>query len=129
MDGDTVEVLVFPTKHGKRPEGQVERILSRKASEFVGKIEFSTRYAFVVPDNRKVHLDIFIPLNKVKDANHRDKVIVKINKWPSHGQNPEGEVTRTLGPAGKHEAEMHSIMAEFGLPFEFPQKWRTRRIF
>ncbi len=122
MDGDTVEIMVFPTKHGKRPEGQVEKILKRKASELVGKIEFSTRYAFVVPDNRKIHIDVFIPLNKVMNANHKDKVIVKINKWPSHGQNPEGEVTRVLGPAGKHEAEMHSIMAEFGLPFEFPNK-------
>ncbi len=122
MDGDTVEIMVFSTKHGKRPEGQVEKIISRKSSELVGKIEFSTRYAFVVPDNRKIHIDVFIPLNKVMDANHKDKVIVKINKWPSHGQNPEGEVIRVLGPAGKHEAEMHSIMAEFGLPFEFPNK-------
>jgi len=87
MDGDTVEVMVFPKKHGKRPEGQVEKIISRKASELVGKIEFSTRYAFVVPDNRKIHIDVFIPLNKVMDASHKDKVIVKINKWPSHGQN------------------------------------------
>ncbi len=122
MDGDTVEIMVFPTKHGKRPEGQVERIISRKATDLVGKIEFSTRYAFVVPDNRKIHTDVFIPLNKVMNANHKDKVIVKINKWPSHGQNPEGEVIRVLGPAGKHETEMHSIMAEYSLPFEFPNK-------
>ena len=122
MDGDTVEVMVFPKRHGKRPEGQVEKIVTRKTKEIVGKIEFSTRYAFVIPDNRKIHIDVFIPLNKVMDANHRDKVIVKINKWPSRGQNPEGEVTRVLGPAGMHEAEMHSIMAEFGLPFEFPNK-------
>ncbi len=131
MNGDTVEVMVFPKRHGKRPEGQVEKIITRKNTEIVGKIEFSTRYAFVIPDNRKIHIDVFIPLNKVmpagkpgqgKAANHKDKVIVKINKWPSHGQNPEGEVIRVLGPAGKHEAEMHSIMAEFGLPFEFSNK-------
>ncbi|MCF6352638.1 MAG: ribonuclease R [Cyclobacteriaceae bacterium] len=122
MNGDTVEVMVFPKRHGKRPEGQVEKIITRKTTELVGKIEFSTRYAFVVPDNRKIHIDVFVPLNKVMNANHKDKVIIKINKWPSHGQNPEGEVIRVLGPAGKHEAEMHSIMAEFGLPFEFPNK-------
>ncbi len=122
MDGDTVEVMVFSKRHGKRPEGQVEKIITRKTVELVGKIEFSTRYAFVVPDNRKIHIDVFIPLNKVLAANHKDKVIIKINKWPSHGQNPEGEVIRVLGPAGKHEAEMHSIMAEFGLPFEFSNK-------
>ncbi len=122
MNGDTVEVMVFPKRHGKRPEGQVERIVKRKATELVGKIEFSTRYAFVVPDNRKIHIDVFIPLNKVMDASHKDKVIVKINKWPSHGQNPEGEVIRVLGASGKHETEMHSIMAEYGLPFEFPNK-------
>jgi len=122
MDGDTVDVMVFPKRHGKRPEGQVEKIITRKISELVGKIEFSTRYAFVVPDNRKIHMDVFIPLNKVMDASHKDKVIIKINKFPSNGQNPEGEVTRVLGPAGMHEAEMHSIMAEFGLPFEFPNQ-------
>ncbi len=122
MDGDTVEVMVFPKRHGKRPEGQVEKIIKRKTTELVGKIEFSTRYAFVIADNRKIHIDVFVPLNKVMNANHNDKVIIKINKWPSHGQNPEGEVIRVLGPAGKHEAEMHSIMAEFGLPFEFSNK-------
>ncbi len=122
IDGDTVEVMVFPRRHGKRPEGQVERIITRKNNQLVGRIEFSTRYAFVVPDNRKIHVDVFIPLTKTGKANHNDKVIVDITKWPGHGQNPEGKVSRTLGPAGKHEAEMHSIMAEFGLPFEFPEK-------
>lgn len=122
MDGDTVEVMVFPKRHGKRPEGQVTKIVTRKHQELVGKIEFSTRYAFVVADNRKIHQDIYVPLNKVNGAAHKDKVIVKIGVWPSHDRSPEGEVVRVLGPAGKHEAEMHSIMAEFNLPFEFPQK-------
>ena len=122
MDGDTVEVMVFPTRHGKRPEGQVKNVVTRKNNEIVGKIEFSTRYAFVIADNRKIYIDVFVPLNKVSNASHKDKVIVKINSWPGHDRNPEGEVIRVLGKAGTHEAEMHSIMAEFGLPFEFPQK-------
>lgn len=122
MDGDTVEIMVFPKRHGKRPEGQVTKIIERKHQEIVGKIEFSPRYAFVVADNRKIHVDIYVPLNKVNGAAHKDKVIVKITEWPGHDRSPEGEVTRVLGPAGKHEAEMHSIMAEFGLPFEFPSK-------
>ena len=121
MDGDTVRVGLKEGKHGKRPEGVVLEIVERGKDEFVGRIEFSPRFAFVIPDNRKIHQDIFVNLNETMGAAHNDKVIVKIKNWPSHDKSPEGEVIRILGKAGENNAEIHSIMAEFDLPFEFPK--------
>ncbi|MDQ3395909.1 MAG: ribonuclease R, partial [Bacteroidota bacterium] len=110
------------SRPGKRTEGEVVEIIKRSRSEFVGRLELSTRYAFVVPDNRKMHYDIFVKLTSLKNAKHNDKVIVKITEWPGRDKNPSGEIINILGQAGDNEAEIHSIMAEFGLPFEFDPK-------
>ena len=122
MDGDRVKVALQRTKrHGKRPEGRIEEILERSRDEFVGKVEMSDRYAFVVPDHRKMYVDIFIPPGGLSTAKSRDKVVVKVVEWPTgRNQKPTGSIIRVLGQAGQNEAEIHSIMAEFGLPFEFP---------
>ncbi len=124
MDGDKVKVaLQRAHRHGKRPEGSIQEIVERARNQFVGKVEMSDRYAFVIPDNRKMYLDIFIPPGKILKAQNRDKVIVRITDWPAaRNQKPTGEVIRVLGQAGENEAEIHSIMAEFGLPFEFSEQ-------
>jgi ribonuclease R len=124
LDGDTVRVRIFSSRGGKggkerRPEGEVIEILKRGRTEFAGKIELSQKYAFVVPDNRKMHHDIFIAPNNTGGAENGEKVLVQITEWPSKNKNPEGKVIRVLGKSGENEAEIHSIMAEFGLPFEF----------
>lgn len=121
MDGDLVEVTVTKVKHGKRPEGKVVRIIERGKDEIVGRIEFSPRFAFVIADNRKIYEDFFIRLDDASTASHLDKVIIKVTEWPSHDKSPQGKVIRVLGKAGEHEAEIHSIMAEFDLPFAFPE--------
>ena len=121
MDGDIVEVSVLRVKHGKRPEGRVINIIERTKDEIVGRIEFSPRYAFVIADNRKIYYDFFVRLDDINNASHHDKVIIKITGWPEHDKSPEGKVIRVLGKAGEHEAEIHSIMAEFDLPFSFPE--------
>jgi ribonuclease R len=121
MDGDIVRVATSPTRHGLRPEGRVLEILERGKTTLVGRIEISPRYAFVIADNRKVHQDIFIKLEDTLQAKHNDKVIIEITQWPSADKSPEGKVTRVLGRAGDNDAEIHSIMAEFDLPFEFPE--------
>lgn len=121
LDGDTVKVAIksLPRK-GRKPEGKVVQIVKRGRDEFVGRLELSLRYAFVIADYKKMHHDIFVRLDDLKGAKNNDKVIVKIKEWPTREKNPEGEIIRVLGPAGNNEAEIHSIMAEFGLPFEFP---------
>ena len=123
LDGDTVKVLTYGAGfRDKSPEGEVVEIVKRRRNSFVGRIEFATRYAFVVPDHRKMYQDIFVRHADTLDANHNDKVIVEITEWPTDNKNAVGKVIEVLGAAGENEAEMHSIMAEFDLPYEFPQK-------
>ena len=124
IDGDTVEVQITRPSNGEyRAEGRVVKVVQRNKTEFVGRIEVSPKFAFVVPDNRNVHFDIFIFPENINGAKNNDKVIVKINKWHDiQNKSPKGEVLEILGQAGENEAEIHSIMAEFGLPFKFPQR-------
>ncbi|RJE71681.1 ribonuclease R [Reichenbachiella sp. MSK19-1] len=123
IDGDRVEIkFKRGASRGSKPEGKVIKIIERARNEFVGKIEVLPKYAFVVPDNRKIYVDIFVYPEKIGKAKTDDKVLVKIKEW--HGgkaKNPVGLVTKVLGKAGENEAEIHSIMAEFELPFEFPK--------
>jgi ribonuclease R len=122
MDGDTVKVAVHSQeKKGRKSEGKIIEVVKRSQSQFVGRIEFSPRFAFVIPDNRKVHADFFVNLKNTNEATHNDKVIIEVTQWPDQGKSAEGKVVRVLGKAGENNAEIHSIMAEFGLPFEFQE--------
>lgn len=121
MDGDTVRVSVTPARHGRKAEGVVLEVVNRARTQLVGRLEISPRYAFVIPDNRKIHQDVFVRLEDTLQAAHNDKVIIEITQWPEKDKSPEGKVIRVLGQAGDNNAEIHSIMAEFELPFEFPE--------
>jgi ribonuclease R len=121
VDGDTVKVAIFPTRHGEHPEGKVMEIVRRNRSRFVGKIEVSKNFAFVVADARKVHQDFFISPEHLHGATTGDKVIIEVTSWAEHDRKPEAKVVDVLGKAGENEAEIHSIMAEFDLPFRFPE--------
>ncbi|MFZ9044506.1 MAG: ribonuclease R [Cyclobacteriaceae bacterium] len=124
IDGDTVEVQVTrPASADYRAEGRITKVVKRSKAEFVGRVELSPKFAFVVPDNRNIHFDIFVFPEKINKAKHNDKVIVTIDRWHDfQNKSPKGEITDVLGQAGENEAEIHSIMAEFGLPFKFPQR-------
>jgi ribonuclease R len=121
VDGDTVAVSVFKTRHGEHPEGRVVEVVKRNRIRYVGRIEVSKNYAFVVPDYRKMHQDFFIYPENINKAKTNDKVIVEVTAWGGPEKSPEAKVVEILGRAGENEAEIHSIMAEFGLPFEFPK--------
>lgn len=121
LDDDTVKVQLFKSNSkGARAEGKVVEIIQRFRTEFVGRVEVGTNYAFVIPDFKKMHYDIFVGTSNLNKATHDDKVIVEITRWPEHNKSPEGKVTSVLGKSGENNAEIHSIMAEFGLPFNFP---------
>ena len=121
LDGDTVKVVSYGAGSAdRRPEGEVVEVVERGRSQYVGRLEMSARYAFVIADHRKMYDDIYVRLEDLEGASHGDKVIVDITEWPSGDRNPVGKVSRVLGPAGENNAEIHSIMAEFDLPFEFP---------
>ena len=120
MHGDIVKVRVFPKGKGKQ-EGEITEIIERAKTEFVGTIQVSPRFAFLVPSNNKIHVDIYIPLEKLNGAKDGQKAIAKIVEWPKNGVNPIGEIKNVLGDVGENNTEMHAILAEFGLPYEFPK--------
>jgi ribonuclease R len=121
VDGDTVLVSLLKSRHGDHPEGRVTEVIKRNRSKFVGKIEISKNFAFVVADARKIHQDFFIYPENINGANNGDKVIVEVTSWSSQEKKPEAKVVDVLGKAGENEAEIHSIMAEFDLPFKFTE--------
>lgn len=122
LDGDKVRVMVLPQKgRGGKREGKVLEIIERSRDEFVGRVEISPRFAFVVPDFKKMHHDIFVKKSDLAGAQHNQKVVVKLSGWKEGDKSSIGTIIRVLGEAGDHEVEIHSIMAEFGLPFEYPE--------
>jgi ribonuclease R len=122
VDGDTVSLKLLPSRHGEHEEGRVTNVLKRNRNRFVGKVEVSKNFAFVVPDYRKMHTDFFVYLENLKNAKTGDKVVIEVVSWASADKKPEAKIVEVLGKAGEHEAEIHSIMAEFDLPFRFPEE-------
>ena len=120
LNGDYVKVRLFPSRKGKK-EGEIIEIIERAKTEFVGTIQMSPRFAFLVPSNNKIHIDIYIPLEKLNGAKDGQKAIAKIVEWPKNGVNPIGEIIDVLGNVGENNTEMHAILAEYGLPYEFPK--------
>ena len=122
MHGDIVKVYLYAKKRSKQPEGEVVEIIKRKKTTFVGVVEISASYAFLVPTGRQMPYDIFLPLSKLNGANNGDKAIAQITEWPKKSKNPVGQIISVLGKPGDNDTEMHAILAEFDLPHEFPQK-------
>src|ERR1051326_7154496 len=121
MDGDKVRVRLLHGKN-KKPEGIIEEIIERAKSEFVGTVQLSREFAFLVPDNPKISFDIHIPLDAIKGAKDGQKAVGKILKWEHGRKNPQGEILRVLGDAGRNDTEIHAILEEFGLPYTFPKE-------
>ena len=122
LDGDEVELYIFKRRKRGRLEGEVTKVLKRARSEFVGIIQMKKNFSFFIPDSRKMYIDVFIPFNKTAGAKDGDKVIVQIEEWPDKADSPIGAVKKVLGTPGEHNTEIHSILAEYGLPVEFPKK-------
>ena len=122
VDGDTVQIVIFPTRHGEHREGKVTKVIHRSRNRFVGKVELSKNFAFVIPDARKVHGDFFIYPENINGATTGDKVIIEVTSWSENDRKAEAKIVEVLGKAGENEAEIHSIMAEFELPFRFPER-------
>lgn len=122
LDGDKAEVHLFPQRPGKKLEGQVVRIIKRNREAIVGVIHLSKKFAFVIPDDTSIPVDIFIPLSGINKAKDGEKVIAKITDWPERSNNPFGEVVDVLGKPGLNDVEMNSILASFNFPLRFSSK-------
>jgi ribonuclease R len=120
LDGDTVKVYVYNRRKGKRAEGEVIEVIERKKTDFVGVIDIQKNFAFVATANPKMYTDIFISKDKLGDAENGDVVLVHIEDWPTRADSPFGKVIKVLGKPGEHNTEIHAILAEYGLPSEFP---------
>ncbi len=119
MEGDKVRVHLFARKKKHDFEGEVIEIIERAKTVFVGTVQTSRNFAFLVPTG-KVGFDIFIPKEKLNGAKNGQKAIAEINEWPTHARSPFGEIKEVLGDSGNNDAEMHAILAEFELPYKFP---------
>ena len=120
--GDTVEVQLFQKKKGSRPEGKVLRVLKRRKTEFVGIVDLYKSFAFVRATDSRMYTDFFVPLEHLSGANHKEKVVVSFDRWPEDADSPYGRIVQILGIPGEHDTEIHSILAEYGLPYTFPEE-------
>ena len=117
---DKVKVYIYNRRRGKRPEGEVIEVLERSKTDFVGVIDIQKNFAFVATANPKMYTDIFISKDNYNGAEQGDVVLVSIEDWPKKADSPFGKVLRVLGKPGEHNTEIHAILAEYGLPSEFP---------
>ena len=120
MAGDRVKIAFYAKRRGRSAEGEVIEILERANDTFVGTLEVTKSYAFLVTENRTLANDIFIPKDKLKGGKSGDKAVVKVVEWPDKAKNPIGQVIDILGRAGDNTTEMHAILAEYGLPYSYP---------
>ena len=121
MNNDKVKIVFYAKRKNHDAEGEVVEILERVNDTFVGTLEVANSYAFLVTENRTLANDIFIPKEKLKGGKTGDKAVVKIVEWPDKAKNPIGQVIDILGKAGDNTTEMHAILAEFGLPYVYPE--------
>lgn len=120
LDKDKVKVYVYNRRSSRKPEAEVLEILERAKTEFVGVIDIQKNFAFVTTTNAKMYTDIFIPKNKLGEAQNGDVVLVEMEDWPKKADSPFGKVIKVLGKPGEHNTEIHAILAEYGLPYDFP---------
>ncbi|TDT46301.1 ribonuclease R/exosome complex exonuclease DIS3/RRP44 [Maribacter spongiicola] len=117
---DKVEVYIYPRSKSKKLEGEIVKILERYKTTFVGIVDMQKTFAFVRPSDFRMYTDIFVSKDKLNGANDGEKVLVEITDWPDDVDSPFGRVTEVLGIPGEHDTEIHSILAEYGLPYSFP---------
>jgi len=122
LHGDKVKVWLYAKRKGARPEGEVVEIIERWRTSFVGTIEIMPNFAFLIPDNKNMPFDLFIPSSKLNGAKQGQKAVARVTDWDPKSKNPVAEIINVLGYPGLHETEMHAILAEFELPYNFTEE-------
>lgn len=121
LSGDKVKVHLFARRKGHDLEGEIVEVIERAKTQFVGTVELTKNYAFLIPSGKST-FDIFIPGDALNGAQTGQKAIAEITEWPSNAKNPVGRIIEVLGDKGDHNTEMHAILAEYELPWKFPSK-------
>ena len=120
--GDQVEVYIFKRRKQGRLEGEITNIITRKKTDFVGVIEIHKNFSFVSVADTKMYTDFFIPKDNTLNAENGDKVLIRFKEWPKNADSPFAEVIQVLGKPGEHNTEIHAILAQYGLPYDFPEE-------
>jgi len=119
LNGDTVKVRLFPIRKDHKLEGEIIEVIQRFKNQFVGKIQISGKFAFLIPDEANMPFDIFIPNESLHDGKNGQKAIARLTDWPERSKNPFGEIIQVLGAPGNNDVEMNSILASFEFPLQF----------
>jgi len=122
LQNDIVKAYIYKRNRSNKQEADIVEIIERDKTSFVGVLQLSKNFGFVICDNNKMYTDIFVPRSKINNADHGDKVQVTITDWPENSKNPFGKITQVLGKPGDHNTEIHSILLEYGLPYEFEKE-------
>ncbi len=122
LNGDTVEVRVWARRKKYKPEGEITKIIKRNKSKFVGIVSITNdNVAFLIVTERNMPYDIFIPSKNLNGAEHGKKAVAEITGWNEHQKNPTGKIVDVLGDEGDNDTEMNAILAEFNLPYKYPE--------
>jgi ribonuclease R/exosome complex exonuclease DIS3/RRP44 len=122
LNGDEVEVHVYHRRRGQQPEGEITKVIKRNKTEFVGTIQIHDKFAFVNVTDHKVQTDFFIPKKMINNAKNGQVVLVEFIEWKEKQDSPTGSIKAVLGEPGEHDTEIHAILAQYGLPYEFPEE-------
>ena len=120
LTDDIVRVALFARRRGRGREGEVLEIIKRTHDTFVGELHVEKHYAFLITESRIMPNDIFIPKDLLKGGKNGEKAVVKLLEWPLDSKNPVGKVLDILGKSGDNDTEMNAILAEYGLPYNYP---------
>jgi ribonuclease R len=121
LNGDKVKILLYPRRKNREEEGEVVEVLQRAKTEFVGVLEVKPNFAFLSVDRKQLVHDMFIPFDKLNGGKDGQKCVGRIVEWTDKAKNPIGEIIDVLGDVGNNNTEMHAILAEFGLPYKYPE--------
>ena len=121
LNGDHVKVMLYPLRKKKELEGEVVEIIKRAREQFVGIVDSKHGITILKANNKQLPMNIIIPPDKTKGAKNGQKCIASITYWGDKHENPIGEIIDILGDTGDNNTEMHAILAEFGLPYSYPQ--------
>lgn len=121
LNGDKVKVNIAAHRRGAEPEAEVLEIIEKADQVFIGTLQVEKSFGYLLTDSKYLATDIFIPKAKLKGGATGDKAIARITNWPEDMKNPQGEIVDILGKAGENNAEIHAILAEYGLPYHYPE--------
>lgn len=123
LQNDLVKLIIH-SNDGGRPEGSIIEVIQRNRMQYVGvfELEAGGKYGFVNIKQNTLHVDIHVAKEEINGAQNGDKVVVDIINWPEDENSPTGKIVDILGTPGEHNVEIHAILAEYGLPYEFPDE-------